>query len=206
MTLTRVGVRGCAPGNRHAGRIPSCAGCALPRVIRARADSPLAHHMPRDLAWIDALRCDLLLWKQEVARQSRIGQGSASDRAGEWRVCLSVIGEHGRRPAEAARGLVVYLIGEHARQQRMKVLLRQRCKLQKAGVQPLQLTFRHRVEVDTTNTLLGTRTLQPTKEDLRRAGIGDRAFTQATLDLRVRRRLTLSACGPADFIAAPSTG
>ena len=42
-----------------------------------------------------------------------------------------------------ARGLAVYLIGEHARQQNVKLLVRQRCKLQQAGVQPLQLAFRH---------------------------------------------------------------
>jgi hypothetical protein len=34
----------------------------------------------------------------------------------------------------------------------------------------------HRVEVDTTNTLLGTRTLQPTKKDLGGAGIRNGSF------------------------------
>ena len=35
---------------------------------------------------------------------------------------------------------------EQAPNQRVKLLLRQHCKLQQAGVQPLQLTFGHRVE------------------------------------------------------------
>jgi hypothetical protein len=33
-------------------------------------------------------------------------------------------------------------------------------------VQPLELTFRQRVEVDAPHALLGTRTLQPTKKNL----------------------------------------
>jgi hypothetical protein len=37
---------------------------------------------------------------------------------------------------------------QQARQQSVKMLVRQRCKLQQAGVQPLQLAFRHRVEVN----------------------------------------------------------
>ena len=67
--------------------------------------------------------------------------------------------------------LGVYLIGEHARQQGVKLLIRQACKLQQAGVQPLQLAFRHRVEVDAPNPLLDTRALQPAQEDLRCTGI-----------------------------------
>jgi hypothetical protein len=100
---------------------------------------------------------------------------------------------HGRRPAEPARGLVVYLIGEHVRQQSVKVLFRQRCKLQKASVQPLQLAFRHRVEVDTANALLGTRSLQPTKQNLGSTGIRDCAFAQTTFDLGVTGRFTDTA-------------
>jgi hypothetical protein len=84
--------------------------------------------------------------------------------AGKWQVRRSVIGDRDA-DAEAAE-LGVYLIGEHARQQSVKMLIRQRCKPQQAGVQPLQLAFRHRVEVDPPNTLLGTRTLQPTQENL----------------------------------------
>src|SRR5436190_15603779 len=61
--------------------------------------------------------------------------------------------------------------------------LRQRCKLQQARVQPLQLAFRHRVEVDPTNPLLGTRALQPTEENLSSTGIGNGTLTQTTLDL-----------------------
>jgi hypothetical protein len=72
------------------------------------------------------------------------------------------------------------------------VLVRQRCKLQQAGVQPLQIAFRHRVEVDAADALVGKTTLQPTKQDLGSAGIGDRALPQATLDLPVRRRLAVT--------------
>jgi hypothetical protein len=64
-------------------------------------------------------------------------------------------------------------------------------------VQPLELAFRHRVEVDTTNPLLRTRTLQPTEKNLCSTGIGNRALTQTTLDLRITRRLALAArCAP----------
>jgi hypothetical protein len=60
-------------------------------------------------------------------------------------------------------------------------------------VQPLQLAFRQGVEVDATNALLGTRALQPTKENLGSTGIGDCRLAQPTLDLRVRRGLALTA-------------
>ena len=105
-----------------------------------------------------------------------------------------------------ARGELLHL--EQAPNQRLKLLVRQRCKLQQAGVQPLELAFGQGVEVDATNALLGTRadSLRPTKEDLGATGIRDRGLTQTALGLRIRRRLTLSACGPADFIAGPSTG
>ena len=69
------------------------------------------------------------------------------------------------------------------------MLVRQGCKLQQAGVQPLELAFRHRVEVDATNPLLGTGALQPTKKNLGSTGIRDRPLTQTTLDLRITRRL-----------------
>ena len=85
-----------------------------------------------------------------------------------------------------ARGLVVHPIGEHARQHRVKVLFRQRRKLQKAGVQPLQFAFRHRVEVDAPNPLLHTGTLQPAQEDLRGARVCDCLLAQAPFDLCVR--------------------
>ena len=60
-------------------------------------------------------------------------------------------------------------------------------------MQPLQLAFRHRVEVDAPNALLSTRAPQPTKENLGSAGIRDRALAQTTLDLGVSGRLTLTA-------------
>jgi hypothetical protein len=44
-------------------------------------------------------------------------------------------------------------------------------------VQPLELAFGHRVEVDTTNALLDTRALQPTEKDLGNTRIGDRALS-----------------------------
>ena len=42
--------------------------------------------------------------------------------------------------------------------------------------------------------LLGTRTLQPTKENLGSVGIGDCALPQALFDLGVTRRLPCTAC------------
>jgi hypothetical protein len=71
--------------------------------------------------------------------------------------------------------------------------VRQRCKLQQACVQALELAFRHRVEVDTTNALLGARALQPPKEDLGGTGIGNCALAQTTLDLGVARDRAVSA-------------
>jgi hypothetical protein len=86
---------------------------------------------------------------------------------------------------------------EQARNQRSRVLVRQRCKLQQARVQPLELAFRHRVEVDTTNALLRTRALQPPEKNLRSTRIGHRALAQTTLDLGVGRGLALTArCAP----------
>jgi hypothetical protein len=72
-------------------------------------------------------------------------------------------------------------------------VVRQGCKLQQAGVQALELAFGYRVEVDATNALVGTKALQPKQQNLGGTRIGDCAFAQATLDLRIRRRLTLSA-------------
>jgi hypothetical protein len=82
---------------------------------------------------------------------------------------------------------------EQAPNQRPELMVMQRCKLQQAGVQPLQLTLGHQVEVDTTNPLLRTRALQPTQENLGSTGIRDRALAQTTLDLRITRRLTATA-------------
>ena len=59
-------------------------------------------------------------------------------------------------------------------------------------MQPLELAFRHRVEVETTNALLDTRALQRTKENLGSTGIRDCAFAQTTFDLRIRRGLVLT--------------
>jgi hypothetical protein len=74
----------------------------------------------------------------------------------------------------------------------VKVLLRQRRKLQQPGVQALQLALGHRVEVYTTDTLIGTRPLQPTQKNLGSAGIRNGAFAQATLNLGVTRWLTVT--------------
>ena len=57
-----------------------------------------------------------------------------------------------------------------------------------------ELAFRHRVEVHTRSDLGRTHPLQPTKENLSGTRIGNSALTQTTLDLCVRRGLTLSAC------------
>lgn len=94
-----------------------------------------------------------------------------------------------------ARGfeLSVSRVCQQARNQRSKFHLRQGRKLQEAGVQPLQLAFRHRVEVDPTNAFLGTRALQPTQQDLGGTGIGDCALSQTTFDLRVTGEFTDTA-------------
>ena len=89
--------------------------------------------------------------------------------------------------------LSVPRVCEQARNQRSKFHVRQRCKLQKAGVQPLQLALRHRVEADIPNALLDTRALQPTQKNLGSARISDRLLAQAAFDLCVGRRLALTA-------------
>jgi hypothetical protein len=114
----------------------------------------------------------------------------------------------GSRRAEAAGGLFVYLIGEHARQQRSKLLVWQRCELQQAGVQALELALGHRVKVDATNALLRTRALQPTQKNLGGTGIRDCALPQATLDFCVTRRFTdTSGCAARalGFAGVPSS-
>ncbi len=83
---------------------------------------------------------------------------------------------------------------EHARQQSVKVLLRQHCKLQQARVQPLEFALRHGVEIDATNALIDARALQPTEKNLGSTGIRDRALTQTTLDLCVRRWFPRPGC------------
>jgi hypothetical protein len=61
----------------------------------------------------------------------------------------SVAGNRDADRAEAARALVVYLIGEHARQQSVKVLVRQGGKLHQTRVQTLELCLRHGVQIHT---------------------------------------------------------
>ena len=101
---------------------------------------------------------------------------------------------HGRRRAEAPE-LGVYLIGKHARQQSVKVLVRQGRKPKQAGVQPLELAFRHRVEVEPPNALLSARALQPTKENLGRTRIADSALPQTTFDFCVTGGFTDTSAG-----------
>src|SRR5436189_4834717 len=92
-------------------------------------------------------------------------KGSASDRAGEWQVRRNMIGD---TDADAPSGpRPSCLPHRRARSSTEREGAPQaRLQLQKAGVQPLQLAFGHRVEVDTTNALLGTSALQPTQENL----------------------------------------
>ena len=68
-----------------------------------------------------------------------------------------------------ARGELV--VAEHMLDQRREDGVLHRRELHQSRVQPLELTSRHRVEVDAPNPLLGTRALQPTKKDLRSTGI-----------------------------------
>ena len=65
---------------------------------------------------------------------------------------------------------------EQAPTQRVELLVRQDCKLQQAGVQPLELALRQGVEVYAPNALVGTRALQPTKKNLGSTGLCDRAL------------------------------
>jgi len=62
---------------------------------------------------------------------------------------------------------------EQARNQRPKIFFGQSGNPHETGVQPLELMLGHRVEVDATNTLLGTRPLHPTEQDLGGTRIGD---------------------------------
>jgi hypothetical protein len=64
-------------------------------------------------------------------------------------------------------------------------------------VQTLQLRFAHRVEVDTRRLNDRSRTLQPTQKNLGGTGIGDCALSQATFDICIGRRRTVTTCCPA---------
>jgi hypothetical protein len=86
------------------------------------------------------------------------------------------------------------LVLEQARNQHLKFLVRQRRKLREAGIQSRELALGHRVEVDPTNELLGTRALQPTEEDLGSTRIRDSALTQAAFDGGIRGRLPVTTC------------
>jgi tetratricopeptide (TPR) repeat protein len=86
--------------------------------------------------------------------------------------------------------------------QRSELGLVQPRETHETGVQPLELAFRHRVEVDAPNSLVGTGALQPAKQDFGSTRVGDSALPQAPFDLRVRRRLTLFACCTADAMLA----
>jgi len=99
------------------------------------------------------------------------------------------------REMRSARNLElsVLRVCQQAPNQRPKLLVRQRCKLQEAGVQPLELALREGVEIDATNAFLGTRPLQPTQKNLGGTRIGNSPLAQTTLDFCVGRRLTLSA-------------
>jgi hypothetical protein len=79
-------------------------------------------------------------------------------------------------------------------------------------MQALELALRQGVEVDPAKTLLRTRTLQPTEQNLRGTRIGDGALAQTALDLSIGRRLALTArctalaaqpCGIACLVPRP---
>jgi hypothetical protein len=58
------------PGEGSQRRSPTVRGCGASRGIgfrRASSDSPFAHHMSRDPAWIYGLRCDFLLSGRDEA-------------------------------------------------------------------------------------------------------------------------------------------
>jgi hypothetical protein len=166
----KAAAQAAVPGNPHAAGLLAARGYLFPRVIHARADSPFAHHMSRDPAWMCGLRCDLL----------SLGGRSMTCCDAEQVVF---------RELRKARNveLSVLRVCQQALNQRVKLFVGQGCKLQKPGVQPLQLAFGHRVEVDAPNALLGTRALQATKKNLSGTRIRDRILAQTALDLCVAR-------------------
>jgi hypothetical protein len=62
-----------------------------------------------------------------------------------------------------------------------------RCEPYQTREQTLQLALGQGVEIDIPNARIGTRALQPTKENLGGTGIRDCAPPQTTLDLRITR-------------------
>ena len=133
-----------------------------------------------------------LLWTHRLATTGNLGElvlnphekGSLSDPspgpAGATGPCLGVprllgcllpVGGLLVRARELLLARGELLAPEHVLDQRGEDGVVHRGELYQARVQPLKLAFRHRVEVDAPNTLLDTRTLQPTKENLSSTGI-----------------------------------
>lgn len=81
---------------------------------------------------------------------------------------------HARELLLARRELLTL---EQTPNQRSKFPVRQRRKLQRAGVQPLELALGQGVEVEASNARVATRALQPTDTNLAGTGIGDRALS-----------------------------
>jgi hypothetical protein len=72
-----------SPGNPHRAGLQAARGYPLQRALHARADSPFAHHMSCDPAWIYGLRCDLLLCMRAIEDLLRMLNRSSSARCGE---------------------------------------------------------------------------------------------------------------------------
>ena len=92
---------------------------------------------------------------------------------------------------------------DQAHNQRSKLLVRQRCKPQQAGVQPLQLAFRHRVG-STPPTRSSARGRCNQRRRISAARDRRPRSPQDTLDLGITRRLTATARCAVTATATPS--
>jgi hypothetical protein len=82
------------------------------------------------------------------------------------------------------------LAAQHLLNQRGAYGLVHRCEPHQTGIQTLQLRLRERIEIHTRGRLARAHRLPPAQQNFRVACRADRALAEATLDLRIRRRLT----------------
>jgi hypothetical protein len=68
-------------------------------------------------------------------------------------------------------------VAQHVLNQRREDWIVHRREPYQTRVQPLKLALGHRVEIDATNALIGTRALQPTEKNLSSTGIGNSALS-----------------------------
>jgi hypothetical protein len=99
------------------------------------------------------------------------------------------------RTVRSRSRLGVRFVGEEARHQRVKLLVRRRSQTHEPSVQALEFRFAHRVEVDTRSGIGWMRPLQPAEKDLGCARVTNRPLAQPTLDFCVAGPLTVTTCG-----------